>query len=426
MPPPPPPPAPGAASPAAAAFSPSVHGSARRSAQRRGSDAFSDGGSEGGVAGSAAGGSGSFYSDSVAPLGHGRAAAEASEGAEFSSFSGLSTALGALFNSPTLSDVVLEVAQDPQASSEASLRIPAHRAVLAGWSDVWMRLMTHLPVEMQEGGRVGHTREPVVRINGYPPETVLQLVEFCYKAKTRVTLSTAISLLAAARQFQIEELRRFCEDYCLHSMQATGVCSLHEAANTYNCRRLAEATLQFIVENGDESLGSRDSVNLSQESLLSVLQNDDLVCEEATVFECVARWVRAKAGRELGAEQAREVEGGALEVQQARLALERELFAPFTGHIRYPKIDPNTLRDTVVASGLVESDLLMEALLHHAAPRQAIDSPMVNARFRQRKAPMIGRLQWSVQHSSRRISVQDLDAVGKPNTHELFRLKEEV
>ena len=104
---------------------------------------------------------------------------------------------------------------------------------------------------------------------------------------------------------------------------------------------------------------------------------------------------------------------------QARLALERELFAPFTGHIRYPKIDPNTLRDTVVASGLVESDLLMEALLHHAAPRQAIDSPMVNARFRQRKAPMIGRLQWSVQHSSRRISVQDLDAVGKHNTGEL-------
>jgi hypothetical protein len=75
----------------------------------------------------------------------------------------------------------------------------------------------------------------------------------------------------------------------------------------------------------------------------------------------------------------------------------------------------------VVASGLVDSDLLMEALLHHAAPRQAIDSPMLNPRFRQRKAPSIGRLQWSVQHSSRRIAIQDLDAVGAMEDSDTWR-----
>ena len=74
-----------------------------------------------------------------------------------------------------------------------------------------------------------------------------------------------------------------------------------------------------------------------------------------------------------------------------------------------------------MASGLVDSDLLMEALLHHAAPRQAIDSPMLNPRFRQRKAPSIGRLQWSVQHSSRRIAIQDLDAVGAMEDSDTWR-----
>jgi len=103
------------------------------------------------------------------------------------------------------------------------------------------------------------------------------------------------------------------------------------------------------------------------------------------------------------------------------LDLERDLFTDFTDYIRYPKIDPNTLRDTVVASGLVDSELLMEALLHHAAPRQAIDSPMLNPRFRQRKAPSIGRLQWSVQFSSRRISIQDLDAVGTMEDSDTWR-----
>lgn len=130
-------------------------------------------------------------------------------------------------------------------------------------------------------------------------EVILQLVEFCYKGKTNVTLATAIPLLAVSRQFEIEELRKFCEDFCLHSMQAQGVCSLHEAANTYNCRRLAEATLHFIIENGEESLGSRDSPNLSKDSLLTVLQADDLICEESTVFDCCARWVRVKAGSEM-------------------------------------------------------------------------------------------------------------------------------
>jgi hypothetical protein len=367
-----------------AAFSPSVHGSAMR---RRGSDAFSDDGSVGG--GSDAGGgsavSGSFYTDTVAQVRagvHCRASApfsrvvwrwcgrlpcalsltlsltlslslslcapqqtvqheDRSNGAEFASFSGLSSALGGLFNSATLSDVVIEAAEDGKTSSDIALRIPAHRVVLAGWSDVWMRLMTHVPREQTELG----TREPVVRINGYPPNVILQLVEFCYKGKTKVTLDTAIPLLAVSRQFQIEELRKFCEDYCLHSMQATGVCSLHEAANTYNCRRLAEATLQFIIENGEESLGSRDSINLTKEALLTVLQADDLVCEESTVFNCCARWVRMVAAKELGSEP--RYEEGKEDARAARLEVERELFLDFTGYIRYPKIDPNTLRDTV-------------------------------------------------------------------------------
>jgi hypothetical protein len=55
-------------------------------------------------------------------------------------------------------------------------------------------------------------------------------------------------------------------------------------------------------------------------------------------------------------------------------ARERELFEPFLDHIRYPKIDPSLLRDKVAASQLVPPKYLMEALLHHAAPRQQIDS----------------------------------------------------
>ena len=40
---------------------------------------------------------------------------------------------------------------------------------------------------------------------------------------------------------------------------------------------------------------------------------------------------------------------GVAEAKAARLDLERDLFCDFTDYIRYPKIDPNTLRDTVVA-----------------------------------------------------------------------------
>ena len=391
-----------------ASFTPSVRGSA----VRPGSDAFSPGSDGGSVALSGAG----FYTESsqhAEALQH--RATHRTEGAEFASFRGLSEALGGLFNSATLSDVVIEAVEDPTAPSESALRIPAHRVVLAGWSSVWMRAMHDVDREQTRYG----AREPVVRITRYPPKVIHQLVEFCYKGKTTVTLDTAIPLLAASRQFQIEELRRFCEDFCLHSMQATGVCSLHEAANKYSCRRLAEATLSFIIENGEESLGSRDSVSLSKESLLAVLKADDLVCEESTVFNCCARWVRAAAAQELGPEGPDL--GAKADAQAARLQVERELFHDFTDLIRYPKIDADTLRDTVVPSGLVKHELLMEALLHHAAPRQALDSPMLNPRFRQRKAPSIGRLQWSVQHSSRRIAIQDLDSVGSMEDTDAWR-----
>eukprot|EP01047_Picozoa_sp_COSAG01_P083724 COSAG01_NODE_17645_length_1134_cov_1.657005_1_plen_202_part_00 len=155
--------------------------------------------------------------------------------AEFAAFGALAGAVGSLFNSPVLSDVVIEVADEAAVPSEEALRIPAHRVVLAGWSEVWQRLVTQDIAYPAAGSTV---REAVVRINGYPAETMLQLCEFCYRGKTRVTLSGAIALLAAARQFQMDDLRRFCEDYCLHSMQATGVCSLHEEAKRYNCRRL--------------------------------------------------------------------------------------------------------------------------------------------------------------------------------------------
>lgn len=357
----------------------------------------------GSYAGSAVSGASDFYSDSVQQGALGApSTAERANSAEFASYRGLSEAMGGLFNSPMLSDVIIEVVEDPRSSSVPQ-RMPAHRVVLAGWSDKWMKAMHD---DTQFGAR-----QPVLRIERYPPDVIFQLIEFCYKAKTTVTLDTAIPLLAASRDYQIEELRRFCEDFCLQSMQTTGVCSLHEMAKQYNCRRLAKATLGFITENGEESLGSRDSTNLSKESLLLVLQTDDLVCQETTVFDCCARWVRAAAAKELGDTSHLDQQGKA-EAQAARLQKEREMFRDYSDLIRYPKIDPDTLRDTVVPSGLVNNDYLMEALLYHAAPRQAVDSPMVNHRFRQRKAPAIGQLQWSAVLSSKRMAIHDLDTLG--------------
>ena len=271
---------------------------------------------------------------------------------------------------------MIEAAENASVPADKSLQIPAHRAILAGWSEMWKKLMT-------QGVAQGMCRDPVVRINGYPAQTVLQLLEFCYKGKTRVTLGGAIPLLAASRQFQVEELRKFCEDYCHHSMQATGVCTLHEQAKRYNCRRLAEATLQFVIENGDESLGSRDSAALSEESLLAVLQADDLVCDEHTVFECVVRWVKVRAKRDLGANAILQAQKDGEVTAAEVLEHERALFEPFRAHIRFPQMDPNVLRDVVVASGLVPAEYLMEALLAYAAPRRQIDSGSINERFRQ-------------------------------------------
>jgi hypothetical protein len=92
-----------------------------------------------------------------------------------------------------LSDVVIEAAEHTNVPSEQALQIPAHRAILAGASEMLMKLMT-------QGVASGVSRDPVIRINGYPPQTVLQ-VRKSPACTPRPSLLTCLPRRARARSY---------------------------------------------------------------------------------------------------------------------------------------------------------------------------------------------------------------------------------
>ncbi|XP_041373524.1 BTB/POZ domain-containing protein 6-like [Gigantopelta aegis] len=205
--------------------------------------------------------------------------------------------------------------------------IEAHKLILCSRSRVFEAMLTG---PMAEQGSIV--------IPEVDPDIFEQFLTFLYTDDVITDGNNVIGLLYVSKKYDVNTLEEKCLTYLETSMTSKNACFILEQAHIYEEEDLKEKALSCIRNNGDASLKSRDVVHLCRGCLSDVIQSDQLIANEETVFESVLSW----------SESACKSQGREVTPQNRRDALGDAVL-----HVRYPLMSQKYFFETVSTTELL-------------------------------------------------------------------------
>jgi len=187
----------------------------------------------------------------------------------------LSADIGNLFNSNDYCDIKLKV--------EDTI-FEAHKIVLAARSDYFRALL-------YSGMR--ETNSDVVEINEAKPDAFKLLLRYIYTGKISLRNEkeeAIIDLLSLVHQYGLLELQRSISDYLESILEIKNVCSIYDISSLYQLKSLQETSARFIDKNCAILTKQNAFLNLSGDSLTSIISRDSFSLSEIEIFNIVKEW----------------------------------------------------------------------------------------------------------------------------------------
>ncbi|KAH9403207.1 hypothetical protein TYRP_015085 [Tyrophagus putrescentiae] len=140
-----------------------------------------------------------------------------------------------LLNSGTLSDFTVVVGDKEQQQQQ----IPVHKALLAARSPVFAAMFRHEDTK--------EAQESQVVISDVRAEVFKDLLQFVYTGVKPKCGRLTTELLTLADKYQVEELKKNCEEYLSASLAVFNVVSYFRIAHLHNAAALKESCLKFMA-----------------------------------------------------------------------------------------------------------------------------------------------------------------------------------
>jgi hypothetical protein len=151
-----------------------------------------------------------------------------------------------------------------------------------------------------------------------------------------------MEVLAAADKLQLTDLRGHCLAYLGENICADNVCTVVNASRHFGLAKLEKQSLDFLLTNAGSALESSGMKHLPKETLLSVVEGDDLDVGEEVIFTALMGWCEANKS-----------DGQSV----------KDEFAAFLPSVRFAAMSHVFLHQTVTPSGLVPPEIVMQALI---------------------------------------------------------------
>ena len=142
--------------------------------------------------------------------------------------------LGNIFNDSSFSDFTVAC---------QGREFMCHQAILAGRSTYFHKMLSH---DMEE------KEQKCVDIQDFTADIVKEMLLYIYTGKAGDLEENAAGLLAAAEKYDLQELKRMCEESLCSTMTTDNVLDMLVLADHNNADLVRTAALKLIVENGDQ------------------------------------------------------------------------------------------------------------------------------------------------------------------------------
>ncbi|CAC5374319.1 BTBD1_2 [Mytilus coruscus] len=164
---------------------------------------------------------------------------------------------------------------------EFSIRIPAHKMILAIRSPVFKTMFYETPLQSDEN----------VEIPDIYPAVFQNMLRYIYTDQLNLNDKTVIRMLYAAEKYQIMSLIFQCEDFLQRNLGINNACTIYNQAKVFSLNKLKDKALHFISKNAGDVFKSDDYLTISSEDMLDFLKLDSLCISEVTLFQSMLKWV---------------------------------------------------------------------------------------------------------------------------------------
>lgn len=124
------------------------------------------------------------------------------------------------------------------------------------------------------------------------------IIECVYTGTVSVTGNNARDLLLAAHRLSVTSVAEVCCDFLGKQLCPDNCIGIYQLTKTCSCPLLQHKAYQFILDNFEEVVSSKEFQQLSVQDFCDILESDELkIREESTVFEAVHQWIAHEPDR---------------------------------------------------------------------------------------------------------------------------------
>eukprot|EP00823_Brevimastigomonas_motovehiculus_P003313 TRINITY_DN1_c0_g1_i4.p1 TRINITY_DN1_c0_g1~~TRINITY_DN1_c0_g1_i4.p1 ORF type:complete len:545 (-),score=172.28 TRINITY_DN1_c0_g1_i4:219-1778(-) len=231
------------------------------------------------------------------------------------------------------------------------VRIPAHRAILGGNNEVFKAML--YPIQFSSDNKTAKILTTPIEKDipiDEDADAFKKMLTCIYTDNVEMEADDITALLPLAQKYQVEALRLRCVEFMENDVNADNVCQLFEQGR----KMLNEAHfgMKFIEENTADVVESKAFLDLSVESIKTILKSNKLGINEADLFAALENWAAAECKR-----QNLKVTG----------PNKRTVMGDAINYIRFPEMTTQEIAASVTSSNILSSDELISLFAYSSA-----------------------------------------------------------
>lgn len=247
----------------------------------------------------------------------------------------LSQSLRELVNNDMFSDVTFLVGENGQ-------RIHAHRNILA---------VRCAPFCSMFSGPMKESNESEITIPNIEPHVFISILEFLYTGQLELEVETVFQIYKSADQYLLDDVKSACRTFIHSSLNLDHALTLLENARSCKFMEIYQVCLSFVAAHASSLLKTENFNDLSEETIVDLLDRHDIDMKEIDVFLAVKGWGEHHA---------------ALQGVPVQTILEKVISC-----IRFALMSQDELFEMVEPSGVAPTDAIFAACRYQAIRKEA-------------------------------------------------------
>merc|ERR1711937_220267 len=133
-------------------------------------------------------------------------------------------------------------------------------------------------------GQMKESSENEIAIPNIDPPVFLSILEFLYTGQLELRVDTVFQIYKSADQYLLDDVKSACRTFIHSSLNLEHALTLLENARSCKFMEIYQVCLSFVAAHASALLKSDEFLQLTEETIMDLLDRHDIDMKEIDVF----------------------------------------------------------------------------------------------------------------------------------------------